>query len=107
MPLPGRADDLLYAILWHPAQNLAGPLRRCHKPCRIPRAAGSNHCRHGVAGDAAGSLDHLKHGEALAVAKVADQTVVACTQIVYGLHVGIGKIHDVQIVAHAGSVLGR
>ena len=41
-----------------------------------------------VAGDTVGSLEYLKHGEALAVAKVADKAVVACTQIVDGLHVG-------------------
>ena len=41
-----------------------------------------------MAGDTAGSLEYLKHGEALAVAKVADKAVVACTQIVDGLHVG-------------------
>src|SRR5690606_8669868 len=66
---------------------------------------GGRGLRDRVAGDAAGALDHLADGEAVAVAEVADE-VFAGGGGVQGEQVGLGQVGDVDVVADAGAVGG-
>ena len=88
-----------------PAEAVDGGLGGGHQHGRVAAAARGGDLGDGVPGDLADGLDDLAHGEAVAVAEVADQ-VLARGGGVEGEEVGLGEVGDVDVVADAGAVGG-
>ena len=106
MPLPGRADDVVDAVFRVPAQHLAGKRVAGDEARRIAWAAFSALDRHRPAGDLFDGRDQFLDGRAVAGAEVDGDRLATLQQIIYGAHMGIGEIVDVDVVADAGAVAG-
>src|SRR5215203_4807184 len=108
--LPGErlGDDLAQIVALRPPAELgADAVGARHDRRRVAGPPARDHDREIDARDLLHHVDDLEDRVALAVAAVEGQALAAAAQVFEGDHVGVGKVADLDIVAHARAVLGR
>ena len=104
MPDPSGADDFIeLGVAGLPTEFADGFFGTGHEHRGVAGAAGMDFDRDGVAGDAAGRVNHLADAETLAVAQIEDQLIVLFEGF-KGQQMGVGKVGDMNIVTDAGAV---
>jgi hypothetical protein len=105
-PPPGAADNgRQITELGVPAELAAGFVGTGHQDGRIALPAGRDgHLNRAIA-DAAGGLDNLEDGVAVAVAQIEGPTAEA-VDIDDGLEVSLGNIEDVDVIPDTSAVGG-
>ena len=108
VPLPRAGDDLVQLGKPRlPSELGLDLLRTRHEHRRIARPSLTFLNNDRPSRHAAHRLDHLEHGESLAIADVIDQPALRLAQRAQRQQVRLRKIAHMDVVPDAGSVLGR
>ncbi len=108
MPLPCGGNYAFEAVVFRNPAELAPYLfAGCDKRWRIASTAGLNLAFYRKTRDLLRHIDNLLDAETVAVAEIVICGFAAAFQIVESADMRVGKVGDMNVIAHAGAVGGR
>ena len=106
LPVPGIPAHVGQGLLCLPAQDLCALGGVCIAGCDVAGAAVGDDIGHIHVVHFHEGVHHIQHAVARAGAQVEDLASLMLGDVFHGSHMALGQVHHMDIVSHAGAVVG-